>query len=292
MARTAKTTARQRAEQARQARLRAERRARRVRTAWWAIAAGPALVVLLVLIKLAIPEPGGGSPTVLSPATVAALSVNPSTLDSVARGEGVTFPTRTQDQPMLTENDKPVVLYVGADYCPYCASQRWALVIALERFGDFTGLAASRSGGSPEPFPNTATLSFHGSSYTSEFLVFQGVEIADREGNPQDELTAQQQQLMATYNAPPYVPRAGSVPFVDFGNQFLQTGTSFSPEVLDGLNHDQIAAEITNNPNGPVARAMLGAANAFTAILCKLTEGQPSGVCTSPAATAYQAEVA
>ena len=54
MAKTAKTTARQRAEQARRARERAQRRERRIRTAWWAIGAGPAFVVLLLLINLAI----------------------------------------------------------------------------------------------------------------------------------------------------------------------------------------------------------------------------------------------
>src|SRR5690348_15801045 len=28
--------------------------------------------------------------------------------------------------PALTADGKPRVLYVGAEYCPYCAAQRWA----------------------------------------------------------------------------------------------------------------------------------------------------------------------
>jgi hypothetical protein len=291
MAKTAKSTARQRAEQARLERERAARRARRVRTAWWTIAAAPAFVVLLLLIKVAIPSPSGDASTALSAATLSALEPAPSSLDSVGRGQGVTFPTKTDDQPLLTAGDKPQVLYVGAEYCPFCASQRWALVIALNRFGDFTGLTGTLSGESPEPFPNTATLSFHGATYVSDVIAFSGVELSTRDRQPLETLTAEQQQIVQTYNAPPWTQASGSVPFVDFGNQFLQTGSSFTPQLLAGLSHDEIAAEITNNPTGQVAQAILGAANAFTAILCGLTGNEPAGVCTSPAATAYQQEV-
>jgi len=291
MAKTAKSTARARAEQARRERERLARKARRVRTAWWAIAAGPAFVVLLLLIKVAIPSEDNSPDTAtLSPAVLAALTPPASTLDNAGRGQGVTFPTRADGQPPLTADGKPFVLYVGAEYCPFCASQRWGLVVALNRFGTFSGLTGTFSGAA-DVHPNTATLDFHGSTYTSEFLAFTGVEIADRDGNPLDTLTAEQQQIVGTYNAPPWAQRSGSVPFVDFGNRFLQTGTSFGPELLAGLSHEQIASEITNNPTGQVGQAVLGAANAFTAILCALTGGEPGDVCTSPAAAAYEQEV-
>jgi hypothetical protein len=298
MAQTARSVARQRAERARQARERAARRARRIRTAWWVIAAGPAFVALLVLIRVAIPdEPVGdvASDRQLSSAVIAALRPEPSLLDSVGRGQGVTPPTAIADQPPLTADGKPLVLYVGAEYCPFCASQRWPLAIALSRFGSFTGLTASHSA-SDDVYPNTATISFHGSTYVSEYLAFQGVELATnkRQGRryaPLDELTPEQEAVVNTYNAPPYTPYAGSIPFLDLGNRFLQTGASVSPELLVGLSHDEIAAEIVNNPSGPVAQAILGSANAFTAALCVLTDGQPGEVCDSPAAQAYQAEV-
>ena len=299
MAKTAKSTARQRAEHARQARERAQHRARRVRTAWWAIAAGPAFVVLLLLINVAVRSGGGTSSPLpagpLSASALAALSPSASTLDSAGRGAGVTFPTRADNQPALTADGKPLVLYVGAEYCPFCASQRWALTIALSRFGTFSGLTASHSA-SDDVFPNTPTVSFHGSTYTSDLLAFQGVELATNERSggrytPLDTLTAEQQQLLATYDAPPFTQSAGAVPFVDFGNRFLQTGSSYSPQLLAGMSVDDVAAALTNEPNGEVAQAIFGAANAFTAILCGLTGGAPADVCTSPAATAYQQEV-
>ena len=40
----------------------------------------------------------------------------------------------------LTNSGKIVIVYVGAEYCPYCAAERWAIVTALETFGTFSGL--------------------------------------------------------------------------------------------------------------------------------------------------------
>jgi hypothetical protein len=59
------------------------------------------------------------------------------------------------------------VLYAGAEYCPFCAAERWALATALSRFGTFTNLGTTASAGGQEYAPNTATLSFHGATYTS-----------------------------------------------------------------------------------------------------------------------------
>jgi hypothetical protein len=47
--------------------------------------------------------------------------------------------------PPLTENGKPEVLYVATEFCPYCVAENWALIVALSRFGSFSGLSTSRS---------------------------------------------------------------------------------------------------------------------------------------------------
>jgi hypothetical protein len=295
MSRSAKT-ARERATQARLARERVARRGQRVRAAWWSIAAWPALVVLLVLINAALPDATGPAeePGELSPQVLAALQVDPSTLDSVGRGQASSLPQPISDAPELTADGKPLVLYVGADYCPFCAAQRWALVVALNRFGTFSDLAASSSA-SDDVYPNSATVSFHGSTYTSPYLAFDGVELATNERGadgryePLDQLTPEQTAVVQTYNAPPYVSAesAGAVPFVDFGNRFLISGSAFSPALLAGLSHEQVAAALTDDPNGALAQAILGSANAFTAVLCELTGGEPANVCTTAAAKAF-----
>src|SRR5579859_2792490 len=61
--------------------------------------------------------------------------------------------------PLLTANGKPELIYVGAEYCPYCAGERWGTVVALSRFGTFSGLTLMRSS-STDVYPNTPTLSF------------------------------------------------------------------------------------------------------------------------------------
>jgi hypothetical protein len=274
---------------------RAQAQRRRMRLALGACATVVGLIAVLVIVRLSLRDDDAVAATDgLTSSTVAAAlaSVPPSILDQVGRGAATGLPARIQGQPALTQDGRPLVLYVGAEYCPFCAAQRWGLVVALNRFGSFTGLGAANSA-ADDAFPGTATVTFHGARYTSPYLSFEGVELAGsvRRGGsyePLDRLTPEQQQVLVTYNAPPYVPAAsaGAVPFVDFGNRFLMTGSAFSPGLLKGLTHEQIAAALVD-PASPVAQALLGAANAFTAALCDLTNGEPGEVCRSGAVAAY-----
>jgi thiol-disulfide isomerase/thioredoxin len=224
-------------------------------------------------------------------------SVPANTLDAVGAGTVSTLPVAiTGNQPALTANGKPLVVYLGAEYCPYCAAERWAMVVALFRFGSFTNLGATHSA-SEDIYPNTATLSFHGATYSSNYLDFQGVETQtnQRSGNTYTTLdtpTVAQAQLAQKFNAPPYVSSAaaGAIPFVDFGNRYLISGASYGPQILAGLSSGQIASALSD-PTNPVAMAVDGTANAITAVLCKLTNGQPASVCTSKAVTAFQGKL-
>ena len=84
----------------------------------------------------------------------------------------------------LTSGGKPEVLYMGAEYCPFCAAQRWAMVNALSRFGTFTGLTTTHSS-STDADPNTPTWTFYKSTYKSNYINFTSVEETtnDRMGN-------------------------------------------------------------------------------------------------------------
>ena len=53
-------------------------------------------------------------------------------------------PSRITGAP-TDQDGKPLVVYVGADYCPFCAAERWPLVAALERFGTFKTSGATHS---------------------------------------------------------------------------------------------------------------------------------------------------
>ncbi len=278
-------------------RRRQQARQRRIAMAGAAVVVVLAAVVFMVVTKVA----GGSGKVAAAPSTstdaaaaVEALtSVPASTLDQVGQGDVTTLPTPVTGEPVLTKDGKPLIVYIGAEYCPYCAAQRWAVVVALSRFGTFSDMTFTHSAGPPEVFPNTPTPTFHGTGYTSDHLVFQGVETQSNvvKGNtyePLDKLTSQQQELLKKYDAPPYVPQesAGAIPFLDLGNTFVITGSSYDPTVLKDKSAIEIA-DALSDPSSPIAKAIGGAANSLTTGICKLTNNQPGDVCTSAAAKAY-----
>jgi hypothetical protein len=224
--------------------------------------------------------------TPLSPAVVTALSVPAATLDAVGSPSSVVLPTKVGNGTVLQAADgKPLITYVGAEYCPYCAAERWALAVALSRFGTFENLSGTRSS-STDVYPDTQTLSFYGSSYSSPYVDFQAVEEATNQpaGASYQALqapTAAQSALMAKFDT------QGSIPFLDIANRYVVTGSSFSPQVLQGLSRSQIAAALSN-PNSPVAQAIDGAANVIAAAISSVTGNQPASVGSSASIAAIE----
>jgi Domain of unknown function (DUF929) len=192
------------------------------------------------------------------------------------------------DTAPVEEGGKPVVLYVGAEYCPFCAVERWPMVVALSRFGTFTGLASTTSAPPPETLANTPTVTFKDSTFTSDHLVFSSVETGDRFGNPIDDPTEFQQRLFDTYNVEAVTGSSGGIPFIMIGNRYAWAGSQYDPAVLEGKDFDQIANQLAN-PDTDVSQAIGGAANYITAMVCQLTDGQPADVCSSEAIQQAQA---
>jgi thiol-disulfide isomerase/thioredoxin len=189
---------------------------------------------------------------------------------------------------------KPEFLYMGSEWCPYCAAQRWAMVVALSRFGTFSQLYQTTSS-SDDVFPNTPTFSFYAKLYkaplyTSQFIDFVPVE---EQGNVKDNNgvyptlqtpTAGQLKLFSTYDAPPYTDAAsaGSIPFVDIANKFVAIGLApgFSPQDLAGMQWSAIASSLADT-SSTVSQHILGSANYLTAGICIATGQQPSSVCST-----------
>jgi thiol-disulfide isomerase/thioredoxin len=260
-----------------------------------------AVVLAFVLVKVNSNGSGKSSasasgPTGTALATVVkdTTTVPASTLDTVAGGTATAFPKKISGGSALTSNGKPEMLYMGAEYCPYCAAERWGMVVALSRFGTFKNLSTTHSSSSDE-FPNTATWTFYKSSYTSKYLTFSSVEEETNQlaSGGQSYTTLQtptkaQQALLTKYDAPPYVSSSdeGAIPFVDFGNKYLISGSSYSPQVLQGKTWSQIATAL-KNPDSAIAKAVDGTANYITAAICELTGNQPASACT-PAVKALE----
>ena len=281
---------------------RAEQR-RRILIASGSIVAVLAIVLVFVVIKLnskpASTASGPNGPTGAALASVVSgvTSVPASTLDTVGSGNGAFTGKIQAIKPAaapLTANGKPEMLYMGAEYCPYCAAARWAMIVALSRFGTFSGLqtihsAAANGAGQTEPDPNTPTWTFANAKYTSQYLTFTPVElqtnIPDTSTGTYTNLqtpTKAQQALLTKYDAAPYIDssQAGAIPFIDFGNKYVSIGTPYDPGVLAGLSWATIAADL-HNPNSAVTQAVGGTANHITAAICKMTGNQPASACTA-----------
>jgi Domain of unknown function (DUF929) len=270
----------------------------RKRRLW--LAGGSIVAVIAVVVAFVLASSNGGSsgstsgntaPAPTGSAVTSVLgeltSVPAATLDQVGAGTTAANPT-TITGAALTSGGKPEVLYIGAEYCPYCAAERWAMIVALNRFGTFSGLAPIRSaakdgGGNAEPFPLTPTWTFAKASYTSSFLTFTPVEgytnIPDKATGFYTVLqppTAAQQALLNKYDA----ANQGAIPFIDYGNRFLSVGASYNPAILSGLTWAQIADDL-HDPSSTVAKSVLGTANFATAAICSLTNNQPASACTA-----------
>jgi Domain of unknown function (DUF929) len=296
----------------------AERRAqqrKRIYIAGGSILAVVAVVIALVLVKTnssagtAAPASNGPTGAALTALTKEVTGVPQSTLNSVGAGsvdKSVFIPASevsaasadsaayfaTVDGKALTSGGKPEVLYVGAEYCPFCGAQRWAMIVSLSRFGTFKGLSTIHSS-STDYDANTPTWTFYGSTYTSKYINFTPVEETRnyRIGNSSNTSvayvtlqtpTSAQEALVSQYDPGDPSQNVGSaIPFIDIGNKYVQVGnlSPYSPDLLKGKNWTDVAAALSQ-PTSTIAKGLLGNANYMTAGICTLTGNQPSTACT------------
>lgn len=220
-------------------------------------------------------------------ATIATLTSIPVAILDQAGGGASTL-SAISGQPPLTAAGKPEIFYAGAEFCPYCAAERWPTIIALSRFGSFTGLKPTHSSPS-DVDASTPTWTFRDAGYTSDYLTFDSLETKDVNGNPLRKPTDDERRLLKTYDAVPYVPAdgAGSIPFLDLGNRYLISGAGFDPGVLAGLSQQQIVADLSD-PNNPVSKNILPIANQITAAICVVTANADHTPCSDPVITALE----
>jgi hypothetical protein len=251
--------------------------------------AAVAVLVVVVIVVVAVTGGGGKSKNTpdYNPAAAGVVSlvsnVPQSVFDAVKVPSGVASPPTLVKGPPLTLNGKPEILYMGDEWCPFCGAARWAMVVALSRFGTFSGLKTTMSSGS-DVDPDTNTFSFVGATYSSPVISFVTDEMQDGNHAVLEKPTAENTKLLNTYDT------AGSVPFIDFGNSYV-VGSTYDPAVLQGLSWDQIAGKLSD-PASEVAKSIAGSANFMSAIICKLTNGQPASVCNTPGVQAGEAVLA
>jgi hypothetical protein len=201
------------------------------------------------------------------------VSLPPSEFDAVGQGTANNLIKPISGTALTGPGGKPEVFYYGAEFCPYCAAERWPLIIALSRFGTFAGLQTTSSS-STDVYPNTPTFTFRSATYTSQYIDFRSVETADRDQKPLQTPTAGEQQLVNRYDT------GGYIPFVDFGNRYAFNGAMYTPDVIGGMSWQAVADSLTQ-PDSAQAKAIVGSANLITAAVCKMTSDQPAAVCST-----------
>jgi thiol-disulfide isomerase/thioredoxin len=261
---------------------------RHSRWAW----AGLAMVVLVIGGAVALFFAGGGSgggdaTGSIPPGSVASRSIPagsnpPAAAASVALGQ-----VRRESSEPLLDGGKPLVFFMGAEWCPFCASERWGLVKATSRFGKWTGLKELRSREGQDYFPALATYDLSKATYTSEYISVRHIEVATVEGDPLQKLGSFEEGLVNGYD------KLGSVPFL------FASGPSgrytvelpFSPGLLDGDSFVSLHKEVAAEAPTPAVEAIDGQAEAITALICRLDGRQPASVCSKGSIPALEGEL-
>jgi hypothetical protein len=177
------------------------------------------------------------------------------------------------DEPLKVPSGKSLVFFMGAGFCPFCAAERWAIVNALANFGKWEGLVETASADHDEKYLNIATVSFARAKYESDYVEFVGRETADRNFEPLEELGEKDYEILDTFNPDQIIP------FLLIDGQFMQVGTGYSPQILEGMDHAKVLAELANSAS-PTGKAIRAEIDNITALICKSIAGT-AGACNS-----------
>ncbi len=255
----------------------------------WA-AIGLVVVVVLAVVLVTTLSSSGLQQTYFGPTSPTILAEVQGVPASVFNAVGVTSPSVTvaallspkTAQPPLTYTvggkKLPGVVYLGAEYCPYCAATRWGIIVGLSRFGHFNRLYDMLSS-STDVDASTPTFSFVGKkptdvvTYTSKYIVFRPYETLDRNSKAFMILPPDVQTISSTYEQ-------SGIPFMDIDNHWFITGTEYDPGALANSSRAAIAAGLQTS-SIPVTQAIIATANYVAAGICAATHSQPGSVCHS-----------
>jgi hypothetical protein len=172
----------------------------------------------------------------------------------------------------------PTVLFVGTEYCSFCAAERWALIAALSRFGTFGTLYDVESS-SIDYAPDTPSFSFDGTSFTSRFVTFHAYEVRSDVLGPDGYLPLMKLSRSARTLLDRYDPTT-RYPFVDLGGEALVLQANLSPETFVGTSRQQVAGDLVD-PSNAVTQGIVASANYLTAVICHADGERPGAVCLS-----------
>ena len=165
---------------------------------------------------------------------------------------------------------KLTVFFMGAEYCPYSAAERWAIVRSLQKFGQWQGLKQTISAARDQPFLNLPTYDFTEATYNSPHIEFVAREIKDREFKPFQKLLKTEEKVVRKHD-----PKK-EIPFLLVGGRFMQIGSGFPPKIFIGHTFRQTETEL-KKVESEIRKTIDEEANIITALLC--LSGLPPELC-------------
>ncbi len=182
----------------------------------------------------------------------------------------------------MKRGGKLFVFFMGAEYCPYCAAERWAIVRSLQKFGQWDGLKQTISAARDEPFLNLPTYDFTKATYTSPHIDFVAREVKDREFNPLQKLLKTEEKLLRKFN-----PKK-EIPFLLIAGRFTQIGSGFTPKIFIGHTFRQTETEL-KKVESEIRKTIDDEANIISALLC--VSGLPPELCKEAGTAELVAQV-
>lgn len=148
------------------------------------------------------------------------------------------FKQDTSASPVFV-GKKASFVYVGGQFCPFCAMQRWAIVMALSHFGNFSSLGNFTSAEDKVP-----TYDFSSASYSSAQVDFQSVELYNNQYptySAYESLTGLASTDYSNYGT-------GSIPFICIAGSIYRSGAgpSFNLNSFKGQSFSTIQTQVNS----------------------------------------------
>lgn len=182
------------------------------------------------------------------------------------------------DQSLKRASGKSLVYFMGAGFCPFCAAERWAIVKALECFGEWNGLVTDKSAGHDEKYLNVPTFNLARAKYSGNSIEFVCKETADHNFEPLQELDDSDYEILDMFNPDQMIP------FLLIDGQYMQVGAGFSPDLIQNMSHDQVQAEL-DRPDSAIGKAIRAEMDNITALVCKSIGGKGNACDSEPIKT-------
>ena len=183
------------------------------------------------------------------------------------------FKQDTLATPLLIGN-KVSFIYIGGQYCPFCAMERWAIVMALSNFGNFSNYSFF-----PSAEGNIQTYDFVGIQYSSNTVDFQGVEAYNNVAPPN-----QKTLESVTGNADTYYSKygTGTIPFICIGGSIFRSGAgpSLSYTSFAGQSLSTIQSQISSK-TGPLYNQILSESQILVQLINQVLASQSTQATTT-----------